>query len=300
MTRTETVDSGSDIVKTRLKPTYANVTSTLALVVALSGGAYAATSIPNHSVGTAQLKPDAVTGGKVKNGSLRANDFNANSLPSGEPGPAGPSGAPGAQGQQGLPGDQGEQGVPGQQGEQGEQGQQGVPGQQGEQGEQGQQGEQGIPGQPGKDGTNSVVEIRRMKGDVDGVTQIHDPSYPQPDSPNVEFFGPTKTFTVTTGQILTASARVDMYTRTMSQTGLYVEICQELVGNSHPYYPDGTGEPAPSAVGAHTSVTPVVAWYMTAGTYKVGVCGVSGSFDDDFDLHWTGYIQVTNSTQTGL
>jgi hypothetical protein len=139
-----------------------------------------------------------------------------------------------------------------------------------------------------------------MKGDVDNVTQIHDPSYPQPDYPNVEFFGPTKTLTVTTGQIVTASARVDIYTRVMSETGLYVEICQQAQGATHPYYPDGTGEPAPTVVGSHTSVTPVVAWYMAAGTYQIGVCGVSGSFADDFDLHWTGFIQLSNSDQTGL
>jgi hypothetical protein len=138
-----------------------------------------------------------------------------------------------------------------------------------------------------------------MKGDVDDVTQIHDPSYPQPDVPNIEFFGPTRTLTVTTGQIVTASARVDIYTRAMSGTGLYVEICQQAEGATHPYYPDGTGEPAPTAVGAHTSVTDVVAWYMTAGTYQIGVCGVSGTFADDFDLHWTGFVQLSNSDQTG-
>jgi len=40
---------------------YADVASTLALVVALSGGAYAVTQLPDRSVGTAQLKNGAVT-----------------------------------------------------------------------------------------------------------------------------------------------------------------------------------------------------------------------------------------------
>jgi hypothetical protein len=46
-------------------PSYANIVSTLALVVALSGGAYAVTQLPPNSVGSAQ----------VQNGSLKAKDF---------------------------------------------------------------------------------------------------------------------------------------------------------------------------------------------------------------------------------
>src|SRR3954467_4038375 len=46
----------------------------LALFLAMSGTAYAAT-LPRNSVGTAQLKANAVTSAKVKNGSLRLADF---------------------------------------------------------------------------------------------------------------------------------------------------------------------------------------------------------------------------------
>jgi hypothetical protein len=46
---------------------YANVTATLALFVALSGGAYAATILPANSVGARQIKRDAVERGKIKN-----------------------------------------------------------------------------------------------------------------------------------------------------------------------------------------------------------------------------------------
>ncbi len=62
----------------------------LALFIALSGTAYAAT-LPRNSVGTAQLKRNAVTGAKVKNSSLLAADFKAGQLP------AGARGAQGAQ-----------------------------------------------------------------------------------------------------------------------------------------------------------------------------------------------------------
>lgn len=86
-------------------PTYANVVSTVALVLAVSGGAaFAATALPRDSVGTPQLKDNAVTGAKVHDGSLRARDFAAGSLPSGAPGSPGPSGAPGAPGSPGPSG----------------------------------------------------------------------------------------------------------------------------------------------------------------------------------------------------
>jgi hypothetical protein len=66
---------------------YANVTSTLALVIALGGTGFAAAGLAHHSVGTAQLKNGAVTakklhgaavtGKKVKPRSLLAKDLKA-------------------------------------------------------------------------------------------------------------------------------------------------------------------------------------------------------------------------------
>jgi hypothetical protein len=55
--------------------TYANVTATLALVLALGGVGYAATSLPAGSVGTKQLKANAVTSPKVQNHTLRLHDL---------------------------------------------------------------------------------------------------------------------------------------------------------------------------------------------------------------------------------
>jgi hypothetical protein len=81
--------------KLRPRPTYANVASTLALMLALGGGAYAATSLPKKSVGTKQLKKNAVISPKVKNGSLLARDFKAGQLPRGPKGNKGSRGAPG-------------------------------------------------------------------------------------------------------------------------------------------------------------------------------------------------------------
>jgi hypothetical protein len=75
---------------------YANVTATIALIVALGGTSYAAITLPSNSVGSKQLKKravtnsklraNAVTSAKVKNGTLRARDFKTGELPVGPPG----------------------------------------------------------------------------------------------------------------------------------------------------------------------------------------------------------------------
>ena len=62
------------------KLSYANVVATLALFIALGGGAMAALHIPANSVGTHQLKDGAVTGVKVRPGSLSGEDLAAHSI----------------------------------------------------------------------------------------------------------------------------------------------------------------------------------------------------------------------------
>jgi hypothetical protein len=68
------------IRKLRSRLTYANAMSSIALFVALGGGAYAV-SVPRNSVGQDALKPGAVTAAKVRNHSLTASDFRRNQLP---------------------------------------------------------------------------------------------------------------------------------------------------------------------------------------------------------------------------
>jgi hypothetical protein len=53
------------IAKLRPRLSYANVIATLALFLALGGGAYAAINLPKNSVGSKQLKDRAVTPAKV-------------------------------------------------------------------------------------------------------------------------------------------------------------------------------------------------------------------------------------------
>jgi hypothetical protein len=79
----------------------------VALFVALGGTSYAAIKLPAKSVGAKQIKKNAVSSAKVKDGSLRRGDFGLGELPAGPAGPAGPVGPTGAGGPPGPKGDQG-------------------------------------------------------------------------------------------------------------------------------------------------------------------------------------------------
>jgi len=75
----------------------------LALFVAMSGTAYAA-ALPRNSVGTVQLKHNAVASTTVQDHSLLRKDWKAGQLQTGPRGYAGPHGAWGPMGLQGPPG----------------------------------------------------------------------------------------------------------------------------------------------------------------------------------------------------
>ena len=63
-----------------LRPSPAMVVAFIALFVAIGGSSYAVTRLPSGSVGSKQLKKNAVTGAKVKNRSLTAADIKVASL----------------------------------------------------------------------------------------------------------------------------------------------------------------------------------------------------------------------------
>src|SRR3982751_298680 len=87
------------------RPTPSLVISILALFVAMGGTGYAALKLPKNSVGSKQIKKNAVTGTKVKNGSLKKGDFAAGQLSAGATGARGPAGANGTNGTNGAPGE---------------------------------------------------------------------------------------------------------------------------------------------------------------------------------------------------
>ena len=88
---------------------YSNVMATLGVFIALGGASYAAVALPANSVATKQLRKNAVTSAKVKDGSLRRGDFASDALqglqgPQGAVGPKGDPGQNGATGERGEPG----------------------------------------------------------------------------------------------------------------------------------------------------------------------------------------------------
>ena len=82
--------------------TYANVTASLALFIALGGTSYAVTQLPRDSVGNRQLKAGAVTSSKIRNGAVSRADLATSARgargPRGLAGPAGTDGAAGPPG----------------------------------------------------------------------------------------------------------------------------------------------------------------------------------------------------------
>ena len=79
------------------------VVASIALLVALAGTSVAAiTALPLNSVGTAQLKCNAVVSSKVRNRSLLAADFAFGQLPRGPQGPQGFQGPSGPSGPAGV------------------------------------------------------------------------------------------------------------------------------------------------------------------------------------------------------
>ena len=109
------------------RPTPALVISILALFVAMGGTGYSASQIPRASVGAAQLKKNAVSSPKVKNGSLALDDFKLAERTKLR-GAAGARGAAGGRGSQGAGGLRGLSGLEGDAGADGSDGGQGIPG----------------------------------------------------------------------------------------------------------------------------------------------------------------------------
>jgi hypothetical protein len=85
----------------RRRATYANVASTIALMIAISGGtAYAA----SHLITGKQIAKSTITSANIKSHSLLASNFKKGQLPAGAKGATGATGATGAAGPQGAAG----------------------------------------------------------------------------------------------------------------------------------------------------------------------------------------------------
>jgi hypothetical protein len=95
------------------------VIACLAIVVSLSGVGYAASELPRNSVGTAQVRNEAIVSSKIKDRSLLRLDVAVGGLPAA---PEGAKGEPGDSGQRGEAGAAGPAGTRGQTGAQGPRG----------------------------------------------------------------------------------------------------------------------------------------------------------------------------------
>jgi hypothetical protein len=136
-----------------------NAIALVALFVALGGTSYAAIKLPANSVGTKQLRANAVTGAKVRDHSLTAKDFKGSVKGAkGDRGAIGPKGAPGvavvgATGTAGATGATGSVGATGPVGPTGDIGPTGATGDVGPTGATGPAGSARAYGQVDKDGT---------------------------------------------------------------------------------------------------------------------------------------------------
>ncbi|HEY5194271.1 MAG TPA: hypothetical protein VIJ39_10425 [Solirubrobacteraceae bacterium] len=110
----------------RRRLTYTNIAMTLALVFAMTGGAYAASKYVITS--TKQISPKVLTALKGKAGSAGKNGAQGPTGPQGAGGPQGATGATGATGVTGTTGDKGATGATGKEGAQGKEGPQGIEG----------------------------------------------------------------------------------------------------------------------------------------------------------------------------
>jgi hypothetical protein len=124
--------------KIRKRFTYTNIAMTIALIFAMSGGAYAAGKYVISS--TKQISPKVLASLKGKPGTNGAQ---------GPAGPAGPQGPVGAAGAKGETGTAGQNGTPGEKGSQGEKGTAGTNGFNGTNGAKGPAGPEGPTGPTG-------------------------------------------------------------------------------------------------------------------------------------------------------
>ena len=209
-------------------PSPAMVIACIALSISLSGVGYAAVTIPRNSVGTVQLKKNAVNSAKVKNGSLVARDFRAGQLLAGPRGPAGPQGVKGATGRTGPQGVKGATGSTGPQGGEGATGRTGAQGLEGPAGPRGEQGASGTDGSPGLQGPEGPRGAEGQAGPAgpSGLATITRPTanlFTQPAGGGNTGFGTTSVICPNNSRVIGGGVEIT--------TGFE----RGLVVSSHPY-----------------------------------------------------------------
>jgi len=163
----------------RKRLTFANVAMTLALVFAMSGGAYAAKKYLITSI--KQIKPSVVAQLKGKDGKDGAQG------PAGAQGPVGPAGKDGAQGKEGLNGTDGKDGKAGATGPAGPTGPTGPKGLTGPEGQSGFT--ETLP--PGKTETGEWSLVRNVPGSGERVAAANSFNIPLASVPTAHYLRKT-------------------------------------------------------------------------------------------------------------
>ncbi len=234
---------------------YANVVSTLALFIALGGVSYAAVKLPAHSVGTRQLRNNAVNGEKVRNHSLTALDI-VGGLPRGPKGDTGATGPGGASGVQGPKGDAGAPGAP---------------------------GDAGPPGDDGAPGASGVVSTHGFTGSIGDIIGTGS------GSGNYQFVGGTNAVTVTAGQRITATAVFGL--GATASVAVNSDICSQPLGG----VPTPVGNHLTTAVSTRQVLTATQTFTPAAGFTTVGACvAIANGQTLDNNNITDGWFIVTN------
>ncbi len=210
--------------------TYANVAMTLALVFAMSGGAYAASKYVISS--TKQISPKVLKSLQGKNGTNGTNGA------TGAAGPQGPAGAAGAKGENGAAGNNGVNGATGPAGPAGPKGAAGATGATGSPWTAGGTLPTGAS-EKGMVAATNVGVNAAATGQGNGTISF---GIPLASAPTANYIGPGATHTTGTGELTSGSAIVKNLTTSAGQFALGEVI-------------SGSGIPASTTIKKLTSST---------------------------------------------
>jgi hypothetical protein len=233
------------------------VVACLALLVALGGTSVAAVAvIPSNSVGTQQLKTNAVVSAKVRNGSLKAVDFARGQLPAGPTGPAGPAGPAGPGGPEGSAGPQGPAGP---------------------------QGAPGFPGPPGPSGVVNGVSAIGGGANPSGTTQW----FGAPAAVHVT--------SATQRVLVVANSAFGTSGAPAGALNLFI-CFQQPPGSVTPVGNGIAGLQLPANSKATMGLSKLLQLPPSPNQYLVGLCGTGGSGWNNNDWGTTSALVINQST----
>jgi hypothetical protein len=250
---------------------YANVASTVALFLALSGGvAFAVTAIPDAD-GTVHGCYNLTNGALRVVAGAEACKSSESALSWNQKGVKGDPGAPGAPGAPGLPGTDGKDGTPGLPGADGKDGAPGAPGKDGAQGPKGDTGDDGVVSEQSLDGLVSAFST----------------------SDDWAFIGQQQLANVGDGDSITATITAALRTAPGSLGDFRIGLCYGSPAGPTPF--DGLVDLTVAGGPVRTAYTVAGTVSPSAGLYQAGLCVHSASGALPFEGgSAVGYMQITH------